>query len=102
MSLIPNEVPSAGERPTLQLNGQAWGVAFGVVGGIGLFIATIALVIKGGDRVGYHLNSLSAFLPGYEVTFGGAIVGAIYLFLIGYAIGRLIGIVYNFVARPRG
>jgi hypothetical protein len=39
------------------------------------------------------------FLPGYTVSVGGAFIGFAYLFVIGYAIGRLIGLVYNKLAR---
>ena len=37
------------QRATLHLNAQAWGVAFGLLAGFGLFIATIVLVIEAGD-----------------------------------------------------
>jgi hypothetical protein len=101
MSLIPTEDAHVVERATLHLNGQAWGVAFGVVGGVGLFIATIVLVLRGGPNVGSNLGLLAAFLPGYRVTVAGAFIGFIYLFVIGYALGRLIGVVYNRVSAPR-
>jgi hypothetical protein len=87
-------------RATLTLNGQAWGVSFGILCGLGLFAATLILVLKGGPDVGQHLGLLSTFLPGYRVTVVGAFVGFIYMFVIGYALGRLIGMVYNFVATP--
>lgn len=101
MALISTEDVHVAERATLHLNGQAWGIAFGVAGGVGLFIATIVLVLKGGPNVGQNLGLLSAFLPGYSVTTAGAFIGFVYLFVIGYALGRLIGVVYNTVAAPR-
>lgn len=79
----------------LQLNGRAWGIAIGLLFGVGLFVATNFLVIKGGPRVGPHLSLLSVYLPGYSVTFLGSLVGFVYLFVIGYGVGRLIGMVYN-------
>lgn len=85
----------------LRMNARAWGIAFGLMLGLGLFLATNILVIRGGDVVGPHLSLLGVFLPGYSVTFVGSLVGFVYLFVIGYAFGRLIGEVYNRLARPR-
>jgi hypothetical protein len=83
----------------LTLNARAWGIAVGVVFGIGLFLATLLLIVEGGNQVGPHLALLGKLLPGYRVTVGGAFIGFGYMFVIGYAIGRLIGTVYNFLAR---
>ncbi|HEX5577105.1 MAG TPA: hypothetical protein VFX40_01960 [Gemmatimonadaceae bacterium] len=86
----------------LKLNARAWGIAVGMLLGTGLFIATVLLVIKGGETVGPHLSLLGSYLPGYRVTWGGAFIGFVYLFVIGYAIGRLIGGVYNALVRSEG
>lgn len=83
----------------LKLNSRAWGIALGLLFGVGLFLATILLVVRGGNEVGPHLNLLGMFLPGYRVSVAGAFIGFAYLFAIGYAIGRLIGSVYNAMAR---
>jgi hypothetical protein len=83
----------------LKLNARAWGIALGLLFGSGLFLATILLVVRGGAEVGPHLNLLGMFLPGYRVSVAGAFIGFAYLFVIGYAIGRLIGSVYNAMAR---
>jgi hypothetical protein len=88
------------QRETIKLNAQAWGVSFGLLCGLSLFVATLVLVLKGGARVGQHLGLLSVYLPGYRVTLGGAFIGFIYLFVIGYALGRVIGLVYNYIAVP--
>jgi hypothetical protein len=87
-------------KTLLKLNARAWGVALGLLFGIGLFLATMILVIRGGSTVGPHLGLLGVFLPGYSVSTGGAFTGFIYLFVIGYLIGWLIGSVYNALARP--
>ena len=79
----------------LTLNGRAWGIAMGLLLGLGLFAATNVLVLKGGPQVGPHLVLLAEFLPGYRVTFLGSVIGFIYLFVIGYGVGRVIGAVYN-------
>jgi hypothetical protein len=96
--LTPTEARAI-EQETLHLNAQAWGVSFGILCAVGIFVATIILVLKGGDHVGAHLSLLSTYLPGYRVTFIGAFIGFVYLFVIGYILGRLIGVVYNFAAR---
>ena len=79
----------------LRLNGRAWGIALGLLLGGGLFLATIVLVIKGGQDVGQHLSMLSVFFPGYRVTVLGSMIGFVYAFVLGYALGRLVGTVYN-------
>lgn len=86
----------------LRLNGRAWGIAFGLLLGLGIFIATNVLVLKGGPRVGQHLNLLRVFLPGYKVSFLGSMIGFIYAFVFGYALGRLVGALYNSLVRLGG
>jgi hypothetical protein len=83
----------------LRLNARAWGIAVGLLFGSTLFLGTIVLVMRGGRRVGPHLGMLGVFLPGYTVTVVGAFIGFAYAFVIGYAVGRLIGMVYNALAR---
>ena len=78
-----------------RLNARAWGLAVGMLMGGGLFIATLILVIKGGPNPGPHLSLLKVYFPGYRVTLLGSFIGFIYAFVVGYALGRLIGSVYN-------
>ncbi len=78
-----------------RLNERAWGITLGSLLGGGLFLATIILVIKGGQNVGAHLSLLSNYFPGYRVTVLGSFVGFVYGFVIGYGVGRIIGTVYN-------
>jgi len=86
------------QAEVVRLNGRAWGIAVGLLLGMGLFVATNILVLKGGPEVGTHLSLLSVYFPGYRVTFLGSIIGAIYAFVLGYAMGRLIELVYNRVS----
>lgn len=83
----------------LRLNARAWGIAFGLLLGGGLFLATNILVLQGGQNVGQHLGLLRVFLPGYSVSFVGSLIGFIYAFVLGYALGRLVGSAYNFLVR---
>ena len=78
-----------------RLNARAWGITVGLLLGLGLFIATNILVIKGGPNPGPHLSLLRVYFPGYRVTFLGSIVGFIYAFVVGYGLGRIVGAVYN-------
>jgi hypothetical protein len=82
----------------LRLNARAWGIALGLLFGLGLFTATNVLVLKGGRQVGPHLALLAVYFPGYSVSFVGSLIGFVYAFVIGYALGRLIGTVYNRLA----
>jgi len=83
----------------LRLNARAWGISFGLLAGLGLFGATLYLVIKGGENVGQHLQLLAVFFPGYRVTVGGAFIGLVYGFVVGYGLGRLVGTLYNRLVR---
>ncbi|MES2125007.1 MAG: hypothetical protein V4503_10020 [Gemmatimonadota bacterium] len=85
-------------RQILRLNSQAWGMSFGMLLGLGLFVATVVLVLKGGENIGAHLSLLSVYFPGYRVTWAGAFIGFVYAFVLGYALGRAVGTVYNWGA----
>ena len=74
---------------------QGWGLALGFLAALGLFAATVVLVVRGGANVGAHLGLLSVYLPGYSVTWLGAFVGAAYMFFLGYGVGRTIATIYN-------
>lgn len=73
----------------------AFGVASGVVAAALLFLATLALVLKGGDVVGPNLQLLAQFLPGYEVTLGGSFIGLAYGLVAGFAGGWLFALLRN-------
>lgn len=90
------------EHSVRKLNSRAWGITIGSLMGFGLLAATLFLVIKGGPNVGQHLGLLSVYFPGYSVTVGGAFVGFVYAFVLGYGAGSLIGRVYNWLLGPGG
>lgn len=71
------------------------GIVFGILFGLLIFVATIILMIKGGEEIGPHLGLLGQFFPGYAVTWGGSFVGGLYGFATGFLGGWLIGWVYN-------
>ena len=95
---------NGGEKQKLEaairrLNERAWGITMGLLLGGGLFLATIILIVKGGQNVGAHLTLLGNYLPGYRVTVPGSFIGLIYGFVIGYGLGRAVGSVYNKLVR---
>lgn len=71
-------------------------VAAGVLCSLLLFLATAILLLQAvpdNYPVGPHLSDLANYLPGYQVSWAGAFVGAFYGFLIG-ALGGFIAAVY--------
>lgn len=98
MTQLSREEDREVRRAILRLNAQAWGMSFGVLLGLGLFVATVVLVLKGGENVGAHLSLLSVYFPGYRVSWPGAFLGFVYAFVLGYALGRVVGTVYNWGA----
>jgi hypothetical protein len=83
------------KQAVLRLNGNILGLVQGIICALVIFIATVWLVLKGGEVVGPHLGLLSQFFPGYSVTFTGSLIGAAYGFVTGYLGGLLIGWIYN-------
>ncbi len=99
--LHTNEDPVAVEtlRALQRLRERAWATASGLVCGVLLSVATLVLVLRGGEHVGPHLGLLAVFLPGYAVSYAGAAVGFVYAFMLGAVFGWLAGRVYNVFAR---
>ena len=88
-------------KGTLWLNAKALGLVLGLMSGLILFIATNWLVIKGGHRVGPHLQLLSQYFIGYRVSFLGSLIGFAYGFAVGTLSGALIGWIYNKIVALR-
>ena len=78
-----------------RLDRTALGLAVGTLSGLIIFLATIILVIKGGEVVGPNLALLSQFFFGYTVTISGAFIGLVYGFVAGFVVGWLIGLLRN-------
>jgi hypothetical protein len=76
---------------------QAGVMAFvcGLIGGLGIFIATVWLLLEGGPKVGSHLQLLSNYFIGYSVTWGGSLIGFFYGALTGSVLGWMVGYIYN-------
>ena len=78
-----------------RIHEQAWGIAFGLLFAVGLLLMTNILAFRGGEVVGPHLGLLRWYFPGYSVTVGGSLIGAVYAFVLGYGFGRVIATTYN-------
>ena len=85
----------------LRLNARIQCVVTGIVGGLGVFIATNWLVRKGGDVVGPHLSLLSQYFIGYRVTFAGSLIGFAYAFVCRFAGGYFVARMYNWIVGLR-
>jgi len=88
----------------LRLNAAAQGIVAGILSGIGLFLATNWLVLKGGPigpdgrrLIGPHLGLLSQFFIGYRVSFIGSLIGLVYGFAAGFVVGYSVARLYNWV-----
>jgi hypothetical protein len=73
-------------------------IVFGGVGASGLFLGTAILLIQGGENVGQNLGRLVWYLPGYSVSWGGALLGAGYGLLVGGVTGWITAWTYNKIA----
>lgn len=93
------------DRAIARLRAGVIAMVFGLLGGMGLFVATIWLVIRGpapgATEVGLTLGLLNNYFPGYEVTVMGSLVGFVYGALTGAILGWAVALIYNLVARRR-
>ena len=78
-----------------KLDRTGLGVAVGAVVGVGIFLATLVLVLRGGSVVGPHLALLAQYFPGYRVTLAGSVIGLAYGALTGFVLGWTFALVRN-------
>jgi hypothetical protein len=101
MEAPPDDIEPSLTIRILRLEAVVQGVAWGLVAGLALFLATNFLLLKGGRVVGPHLSLLRQFFVGYEVSFVGSLIGFAYAFACGFVAGYLVSLVYNRVVRRR-
>lgn len=70
-----------------KLDPLALGVAVGIVSGCAVFFATVILLIKGGPVIGPRLSLLEHFLFGFNMSWGGALIGCLEGGLAGFLVG---------------
>jgi hypothetical protein len=90
-------------RPVLlvfaQIDSSALGIASGSVCGLWLFLATMILVLRGGERIGQNLSLLNQYFPGFSVSLPGALVGLLYGAATGFVLGYMFARIRNFLVR---
>lgn len=69
--------------------------ATGSVSGLLVFLATILLILEGGEAVGPNPQLLSQYFFGYTVTMKGAFIGMGYSFIWGFLFGWLFAYLRN-------
>jgi hypothetical protein len=84
-----------------RLRASVMAVVFGLMGGTGLFVATLWLVVRGGETVGPHLGLLGQYFPGYTVTWAGCFIGFGYGAVTGAVTGWSVAWLYNRIADRR-
>lgn len=89
---VPRRLPRPAEEAVLarvlaRLDPVALGAAVGIVAGLSLFLATAVLLLEGGEVVGPNLSLLGQILPGFRVTWRGALVGFAEMLVAGFALG---------------
>ncbi|MCI0336965.1 MAG: hypothetical protein L0226_05275 [Acidobacteria bacterium] len=88
-------------RAVARIQAAVLALVLGTICGFCLFAMTAWLIIKGGQKVGLHLQLLSNYFIGYSVTWSGSIIGFFWGALIGGVIGWAIGHIYNRIVRFR-
>jgi hypothetical protein len=70
-----------------KLDRLALGLSLGTATGLILCLATVLLVLKGGETIGPNLQLLNHYFPGYRVTLYGSLLGLGYGFASGFVGG---------------
>jgi len=89
------------EEALVRLNARVLGLAVAGLFASAMGLSTLVLLLKGGPRMGDHMNLLGNFFPFYRVSWPGLFLGVIYGLITGYLVGYGISRVYNFVAGGR-
>ena len=81
MALDQQEQAKSSDMKALfaRMDTMAMSIAIAVVFALGLSVATVAILMQGspeGMPVGSNLSALGNILPGYSVTWLGAVIGA--------------------------
>jgi len=82
-------------RTFAKMDKLAFATALGSVSGLLVFLATIWLVIKGGEVIGPNLRLLSQYFAGYTVTLKGSFIALAYTFFWGFLFGWLFAYLRN-------
>lgn len=102
LTILKKTEPEPGlPRPAMlvlaRLDPVAFGIALGLVFGLILFLATLVLLLRGGDSIGKNLSLVAQYFVGYSVTWTGAIVGFLYALFFGFLLGYAFAALRNFL-----
>jgi hypothetical protein len=105
---LPDEaIPQPLATVLASIHRAALGGAVGTVAGLGVFLLTVAELLRRPESR-LNLGLLGQYLPGYAVSWPGALVGFVWVFAIGFSVGWLLALFHNlaiavwiFVARSR-
>jgi len=73
----------------------AFGLAAGCCAAATLFLATLLVLLGGGEQHGPVLSLLGVYLFGYEVSWPGALLGLVEAGLLGFGVGALLASLLN-------
>jgi hypothetical protein len=76
----------------MKLRVRAFGLAVGVVCGLGIFAVTLIDAARGAGKT---LKLIDAFFWGYTVSVSGAFIGFFWAFICGFICAALIAWLYN-------
>ncbi len=85
------------EATLARYDAVALGAAIGLVFGLGLFLATVLLLLKGGEVVGPNLALLANYFVGFKVSWAGAAIGLVEGGVLGFSIGWFVASLINAV-----
>ena len=86
------------ERVFGKLDRFAFGVAVGAVAAAILSLGSVFMMLKGDPVMGHKLRLLAQYLPGYEASARGALLGLFYGFLGGFTVGWMFAVTRNAAA----
>lgn len=81
-----------------RIDAVAYAIAAGTVCALLLFAATAILLVKGtqsGVEIGQHLSLIGIYLPGYDVSWTGGLLGAFYAWVLGAVAGFVLALLWN-------
>jgi len=95
MSAMNDPASREFERALVRFNSHVLGTTSGLIAAAGLFVATLVLLLHGGENPGPMLGLLCHLFPGYSVSIGGAFAGALWAGGVFYVVGAVFARAYG-------
>jgi hypothetical protein len=89
-------MPKAAGLLFMPVDKRAFGAAIGTASAVLVFVVTIAVIAGGDADMKKGLTLLANYFSGYSVSVVGAVVGALWVFVIGFVAGWLVAFTRNF------